>query len=325
MSSHHSPVPTESLSDSDYQNVEAAFAAKLDIFAFLRPLNRFALEGFDEVVKATSGKPNDLQHNKKFIQILERMERASSVFSEEENDAAAIRDWQWDGAYRFSLKSLPRDRRRGWLLGTGCGRSEDGGVDILLAPPTKKWTERRLAGKHASIFIHPQSCRVMLEARHTTIVSKNGMRVVRKDEQQVLEHGEVINFGDCQYTFELTDHFKSLTFEKALSDYMKDVQGLQWSLNKLLSPGSMANPQSLSEGKFLHSPAAFAQGTFGTVAAGWRRDNGDAVVIKRFKKPEHGEIKRHVAIMLDIGNHVRLSRIVNLLLTFGDRITSCAS
>ena len=59
-------------------------------------------------------------------------------------------------------------------------------------------------------------------------------------------------------------------------------------------------------GKYSCTPGAFAQGTFGQVAAGWARD-GKAVAIKRFKKSYQASLDLHREMMAHIGEHVRLS------------------
>lgn len=175
-------------------------------------------------------------------------------------------------------------------------------MDIQLAPSTKEWEERGLAGRHGRVYFHLESCRVLLEARHTIILgSAGGTEAFTKAETRVLESNHMISIGDCLYTFEYTEHVKSPSFSDKLTSFMKKHYGLQWSFHKLLSPASVGH--TITFGSYTCSPGAFARGTFGQVTAGWTRD-GTAVAVKRFINPKEKELKSHRELMTYIGLHV---------------------
>ena len=202
------------------------------------------------------------------------------------------------GAFKLSLKVLPRDPVKGWYLGSSCQRA-----DLLLAPSGRRWqSTTRIAERHARLFFHAESCRAILEARHTVTSTKTGVEVLRECASQILEHGEPLVINDCSYVFELTDLFATPDFEEELTTFLKRYFKKEWSMNKLLSPTSVRQP--LVIGEYHCSPSAFAQGTFGKVSAGWTKD-GTAVAIKVFKNPLESEIRSHQQLMQYIGKHVR--------------------
>jgi len=282
---------------------DVATVEEQGIFAWLRPFNRIAREAFDATVNTTIKHPLEFEHARKFLHITPTRERRlGSVFTEDEDSAADPEPVsQWIGAFKYSLKNLPRNPGRGWYLGTGRGPSRLGEVDILLAPPTDSWAKLGIASKHARLFFHLESCRVVLEARHTVTIGRDGSEVFRQSNSRVLEQGGLISIGDCVYTFEFTDHFATSEFNGCLSRFMKKYSDSEWSMNQLLSPASVGAPRSI--GNYYCSPSAFAQGSFGKVSAGWTKE-GTAVAIKHFKNPKRDETRVHQLLMEYIGRHV---------------------
>lgn len=82
---------------------------------------------------------------------------------------------------------------------------------------------------------------------------------------------------------------------------MQKHNGPQWSLNKLLSPASIEEIQSV--GDYYLPTSAFAQGTYGKVHGGWTL-KGQPVAIKILKQPKEADVKRHQELMELIGHHV---------------------
>ena len=111
----------------------------------------------------------------------------------------------------------------------------------------------------------------------------------------------MLSIGDGVYTFEYTDYFRTVPFEESLQRHMRDYYAKSWSPNPLLSPASVADPVRI--GDYLCSPSAFAQGTFGKVAAGWTRE-GVGIAIKHLKNPVKSQLHEHQRIMRHIGLHV---------------------
>lgn len=271
-----------------------------DVFAWLRPHSDTAREAFDASVNSAYDNPDESEHIRQFMYITGQGKRARSPFSDDstepDNDLL-----QWSGAFKLSLNVRPHDPKKGWYLGTSYKR-QPLEVDLLLAPPTKTWNEKGIASKHARLFFNEQSYRMMLEARHTVTVTKSGVTVITQSQSRVIEDGELIQIGPCSYVFEYTELHSTSVFELNLIQFMKEQSGGQWSLNKLLSPGTVGSP--IVFGKYHCSSNAFAEGTFGKVSAGWEQD-GRPVAIKVFKQPNKDELVRHREIMNYIGYHVR--------------------
>ena len=140
----------------------------------------------------------------------------------------------------------------------------------------------------------------MLEARHSVVISKDETTVLTRSQHQVLEQGALITIGQCQYTFEYTDHFSTEAFALSLSRYMRELRNSNWLAHSHLLPGLVREPRKI--GNYLYSPRAIAEGTFGKVQAGWARD-GSAVAIKQFKAPKERLFKKHIDLMNSIGEH----------------------
>ena len=273
-----------------------------ETFALVRPLNDLALDDFHDAVEYSGG-PQGSTHHAQFIHLnsSSMVERESNLFSEDEGDCVESPKLRWDGSYKLSLMSERREDEKGWQLGTERGHTGDKGVDILLAPPKAR---QKIAGRHCLIYLHSESYRIMLRAKHTIFISGNGLTALHENEEYVLEHGAVIQLGNNSYMLEITSFYKSATFEQALRGYMEKTHGELWSFNGHVSPASVQTPQSLCGGLFLHAPSSFAAGAFGNVTAGWKQGSGQTVAIKQFKNPEKGDVEEHVSIMREIKRHV---------------------
>ncbi len=271
-----------------------------DVFAWLRPHCDTACAAFNASVNSALKNRDKYEHIRQFLHVTERDKRARSPYTETDTEPENT-PLQWSGGFKLSLKAPPRDPAKGWYLGTNRGRQSQE-VDILLAPPTKDWASKRIAGKHARLFLHEQSCRIMLEARHAVTMTKNGAAVITQLNSRVIEDNELIVIGECSYIFQYAESYSTPAFEQDLVRFMKEQSGPQWSLNKLLSPASIGVPISI--GSYCCSPSAFAQGTYGKISAGWTHE-GRPVAIKVFKNPRETEVIGHKQIMEHIGYHVR--------------------
>jgi len=179
-------------------------------------------------------------------------------------------------------------------------------VDFLLSAPRQA---KDIAGKHAVIFLHPRSCRLVLGARHkTTMQAPDGraaMITISKSAASVqLGSEEQIRIGDCVYLFEYLDFAKSETHGEQLALFMKETHGPNWEgLLQLLSSSPEDTRMRLHN--YSWSLGAFAKGTFGQVTAGTGSD-GNPVAIKRLNKPREEQLSAHRRIMSHIGKHVRV-------------------
>lgn len=277
-----------------------------DVFAWLRPVNTLACEAFDATVNTVikDDLDFDLDHFYKFLHCDSRQNRAVSVYSEDGDSShqqSSAPPHRWAGAFGFCLTHLPQNPAKGWRIGTNRARGTSGEVDLMLAPPNEHWRKADIAGSHARLALHPQSCRMTLEAKHTVTLGRDGAKPFRQAESRVLEDGEVVIIGACVYTFQYTDYFFSSAFGQEVAQYMRKYRDSHWSMNDYISPSSVGAPVSM--GNYYCSPRAFAQGSFGKLSAGWT-ESGEAVAFKTFKKPVKSEIRSHVELMELIGRHV---------------------
>lgn len=268
-------------------------------FALLRPITENARNAFDATVNAVIKNAPKLDHFLQFLHIGEKKaKRAVSVYTEDGSEEATESE-QWTGAFKFSMDASPNDPQS-WWLGSQCIPEK---IDVLLAPGNRH-KKLRIAQKHARLFLHPESYRLVLEARHSVVIGRvcADMKALTKMKQQVLEDGDTIIIGpSCTYSFQYTEFFRTSLYADSLSQFRKKNFG-HGTLNPHLTPSSVGTPVLL--GNYFCSPAAFAKGTFGTVSVGWTRE-GTAVAIKRFKNPKEQEVLSHKKMMEHIQGHVR--------------------
>ena len=289
---------------TDHQYHEA-----LGIFALIRPLSASAQEAYHDTIEHCRS-ANVSQHYRQFQQLFHenKIEKEASIFSADEETYGGGSKEQWEGGFVLSLRCQPRNNQVGWVLGTQRGISDSKGVDLLVAPPTEKWTSRGIAGRHGEISLHPDSNRVMIKARHHMILSVEGMCHLGKNEQHSLERHDIFHIEDLSYVFELTPYYQSKDFVAELSGYMQKIQGPRWALTKPLTPASVGTPQAICNGRYLSSSTTLGVGSYGTVRAGWERKSGKGVAIKKFEDPKAVDIDEHKLVMLTFGEHVSCSK-----------------
>ena len=277
-----------------------------DVFAWLKPINPVACEAFNDVVNAMVEDSTMYTHTRQFLQANPNVStRAVSVFTDSTDDGddggSSQRKPQWSGSFKLSLKLLPFVSGEGWSIGTGHRLPAGEEVDIMLAPPSKRWT-KSIAAKHARFLFHKDSGRLILEARHRIKLSGvNGADVITNTTTRALERGHFISIDNCLYAFEYTDLMKSEGFLNELSGFMKAHHGSAWALPSTLC--SALGGDHITLGDYTCTPGAFAKGAFGEVGAGWARD-GSTVAIKRFKTPNEKSLTTHEEMMHYIGDHV---------------------
>lgn len=297
-----STLPNTPTSDSE----DAVRLDQEKIFAWLRPLNHTAHGAFDATVNAVIKHSPKFNHFRQFLHCDARRHRSQSVFTDDEHgshEPPLDPPYQWTGAYGLCLKNLPRNPAQGWYVGTNFARTSSNEVDLLLAPPQKSRKETQIAGHHATFILHPQSCRIVVRARHTILVGRNNPKAFRNPESVLLQPGEIVFIGNCAYTFEYTEYFETVGFKQEITRYMRQHHDSMWSMNKYISPSSVGRPTEL--GNYYCSPRAFNQGTFGKISVGWNKSGG-TVAIKIFKDPKEPELRSHVELMKIIGQHVSM-------------------
>ena len=291
----------ETLDESD-ETKELAYAEANGVFAWLKPFNRLAREAFSATVEATITKAPEYDHHKQFLYYQSSSEDEESadseiVNNEEElsNSAGNLKEIKWSGAFKFSLNTLPRNPAQGWRLGS----SKES--DILLIPPLAKPENYGLYSNHARLYLDERLPRLVLEARHTVLLSMPETAKITKLQSRLLESGEQIAIGNCVYGFRMTVYNESVEFKRRLDKFKEDHYGFALETYKLLSPAAMANPIRFRNYSF--TPSAIAEGTFGRVASAW--DNkGKLYAIKHFKQSRPSKLRRHQEMMSLIGQHV---------------------
>lgn len=84
-------------------------------FGWLHPKNSAALDAFDEIINISIEDPEAYEHIRRFIYIDLGSRRATSVFTNDEDEHPELADEEPKrlGAYRFSLDILPRNPTEG--------------------------------------------------------------------------------------------------------------------------------------------------------------------------------------------------------------------
>lgn len=277
------------------------------VFAWLTPFNKLARRSFDLVVEGMITNPNTHLHEREFIHVSGKsIPRPASVSGSDDEadqeDQEETDQSQYVGAFKFSTTILPKEPTMGWFIGTGYRKPE---VDVVIGPFDSKSKHNNVLGKHARLYIHKESCQTTVEALHSMEVSgSTGLKHLGQkggSSTKVLEHGHLIQFGQCTYLFEHGKAIRNGNFHNGLDRFMHLHYDHQWKAHPILSAPSTAAYLTLDEYTFL--PGAFAGGSFGEVTAGWAQD-GSAVAIKRFKEPDENKLNQHMDIMRLIGKHV---------------------
>ena len=274
------------------------------VFAWLRPMNEAACLAFNLVVESMIQNPNIYLHERKFIHVSGRaLPRAGSVSeSDDQGEQEESDQSQIVGAFKFSTAVLPREPSSGWFIGTGFHKPQ---VDVVIGPPGPEYNNNKILGKHARLYIHKESCQTIVEALHgMELTGLTGLKHIGpkfSSSAKVLEHMHLVHFGRCTYVFEQGDAIVNGNFKSSLDEFMPLQHGPQWKAHRSLSAPSTAAYHTLNE--FTYVPGAFAGGTFGEVTVGWAQD-GSAVAVKRFRKPNERKLDQHVNIMKLIGEHV---------------------
>ena len=280
-------------------------------FASLTPISRKARQAFESAVDAIKQNPDAHEHVLRNMVIEPVRHQSISVTSEFTDSETAEAEphesplFRFTGHFCFRLDNPPRVPRLGWVIGDGRSTAATQ-VDFLLSAPRQA---RRIAGKHAVIVFHPRSSRLVLGARHSTMIPAPDGRAPMVDLSKSAVNSELgpveqIRIGDCDYLFEYLDFAKSETHKQQLTTFMKQTHGQNWEgILDLLSSSAEDTPMRLHT--YTWSLGAFARGAFGQVAAGTAND-GNPVAIKRLNRPQEEQLSAHRRIMSHIGNHVRV-------------------
>ncbi len=182
--------------------------------------------------------PNAYRHARKFIHVDGQAPVRSANVSgpDDQGREEETGQVQTVGAFKFSTAVYPNDPGKGWYIGTGRDKPE---VDILLGPSDRKWNSNQILGNHARIYIHKESCVVMVEALHSMEIT-GSMGVKHLDQKtgnssKVLEYGHRVDVGRCAYIYECGDAIANGNFDTSLPDFIKHHHGHQWRAHPILS------------------------------------------------------------------------------------------
>lgn len=185
------------------------------VFGWLRPLNECAHRAFNIMVDRIIKSRGTSSHTRQFIHC---SGKSPSIFRSDGSFEGGrskgtddLQRDQWTGAFKFSLDVLPKTPAEGWYIGSGLDKP---GVDVLLAPPSRSWQVKGISGCHARIYIHKQSCRVVVEARHRMFVDTAGKaEIISQGTSRALETGQMIQIGQLSYTYEDGEAISNGTFK----------------------------------------------------------------------------------------------------------------
>ena len=295
------PFHTESLSEVPASWFQDPNTAR--VFGWLRPLNELAQVAFHQLICGMLQSPESQLQERKFIHVEgEDIVRSPSVSGSDDQGKQEPDQRRIVGAFKFSTAVYPKDPTQGWYIGTGREKPE---VDVLIGPLGSKWKNNGIRGNHARLYIHKESCVAMVEAHHNMEVSgSTGLQHIDQNAAEscrVLEHGHQVQFGKCAYLYLHGDAMANGNFYESLPGFMQRHHGNFWRAHEILSAASTSSHLVCDGITFL--PGAFAGGTYGEVTVGWTQ-NGSAVAVKRFKKPNKEQLRQHQKIMGRIGKHV---------------------
>ena len=287
------------------------------VFAWLIPVSVQAVDGFCNTVIDCEKDPKFSRYGSfLFYEAIpvhrnEHTSQEESLFVGDEHEDQEPHDYLFDeplwtgGKFGFSLKAPPRHPHLCWAIGTP-GKSGD--VDFLVCPQRFQPYTGGIVGRYARMFLNPESGRVVLQAWRTITHFKPDPLLpipttLQKSETRILEDRDIIKLGGFTYRFLYTEYSRTSEFDAEFQAYMKTIHGPQWAFNSLLSWTTVGTPLRL--GEYCFSANAFAEGTFGKVAVGWKTRSGAAVVVKKFKSPEATlRLSSHWDTMELIGPHV---------------------
>lgn len=271
-----------------------------DDFAGLFPDNNLARQAFSDVVEKVRSDRSSYEHVEQFLVVNDFKEPLKS-WSGTDTEASPTEesDSIWTGYFRFSFLCLPRDPRRGWILGGG--DHEFGAVDHLL---TLKKQQHQVHSRHARL-LHNENGVWMLhnDKRKVIVDGKEKVSGMRQMGEQITS----LTFGDLTY------HLKWFTSSE--SWYRDQLQNFRTRFGM----GHVAHPRSLSltpsdafvehKDYYFHRP--FAAGGFGTIISATEKSTGKIVGVKRFKKTRQN--KHSIDLEIQLYNRIGLSHVSVLL------------
>ena len=290
------------MSSTDQIQMHELLQYDFQIFAKLRPANLSARIAYEASVKLAVDDPTRFGYVNRFV-------HPDSGYDAAGGDMEGEGDASDTGYFKFSLSVLPKNPTDGWYLGTGQETSDYAQIDVLLGPPTAELKRLGLKGKHARLFFHKDSCRIIIEAKATVTIGKDGATTIRDSEHHVLEHNEMIKVGHCLYVFEHTPFYVSPMFFTSISQFprlMRRLHGDQWNHFGGLLPD---NTEPSIVGNYYKYLIPTVEGTPETSTKGFTRQ-GEVVAIKKRQNRDQLSITAYMALMSRLEKQVRTLGLV---------------
>ena len=265
-----------------------------EVFAILRPTNLSARKAYDGSVKLAIDDADKFAYVNRTVLADPGYDAAGGNLQEDEG----ITEW---GYFKLSLSVPPHNPEEGWYLGTSRGISEHGEIDVLLGPPTAASESMGLGPKHARIFMHRDTCKIVIEAKDAVKLGQDDTTIIQDSARRVLENGEMIQFGSCLYSFEITKYPREPAFENYVSAFMKKIHGTDWQLNVLICSGRYD-----VLGDYRHDPVFSPFDSPSHQAQPGYSRQGDLVALKVFNSTDRVRASLQRDIMGRLKYHVSL-------------------
>lgn len=302
-------------------------------FASLVPRSPLAKRAFSEAVDFIWNNRPKYAHAARSMRLLGKVSDEDGSGDEENNSGDALKrsvkkPRLWDGYYAFNFgmeppakaseKALdttsdkplpqapyqaPHNERRGWRAGTGYRKSKQGVLDLLLAPPTQEWSDRRVAANHFLLSFSTTCEQLMVEAERLVTLGRDD---VKRGTPYILEDGDTMGVGDCLYLYEFAPPSEFPYHDAHFTSYMWQVHKhsrRKGDINAPRAPSTVTHVVKLEKG-YSFVGGSFSKGGFGKIHAGYRKRGGIMVAIKQFINSEHVGLQTHKELMDLVGNNV---------------------
>ncbi|KAG8531278.1 uncharacterized protein KY384_003989 [Bacidia gigantensis] len=207
----------------------------------------------------------------------------------------------------WHLKSLSRPGR--FVFGLGLAGSDDGGSDILLAPPCSPWSDF-IQRQHFTMQMHPLTGAWTIKARAK-------MRV----GTAVLEPGTSTCLSSPSTEIEINGMLFTLEFLVETREQKRTyIEARDKALIKQSSfPGSRGSAIPFKTDMYFHealcSGTSIGCGSFGMVSEGYHPETGDPRVIKQISvkdSPSRLTVQDEIKALKELQGHIGITKLFSV-------------